>query len=328
MVNVEWRTISRSKKHEVSTKGDIRSKKTLVVLRTHLAVRGYRRITLSGNTKGVHRIVAETFIPNPKNLPTVNHKNRDKNDNSVENLEWASITQQNRHKSNPRYSRSSRPIWQCHPVKDHTEPRRRIRLFPSIKEAAESVSKSKTASSGICASIRGRTSKNGTLSFNAFRFSWMYEDNMDIDDESWRMIDPLHVNGMTGYKISSRGRVMSPRGRVSLPFGTKAEYPWVSIRSKNYLVHRLVALTFIDNPENKPVVNHIDSDKWNSRVDNLQWVTYSENTVHAVESGTVKNTKSVEQYTPSGQFVGRYVSTNEAIRCNRGMMDCYAWVDV
>lgn len=54
--------------------------------------RGYFKILLSKNkkqyTRNVHRLVAETYIPNPNNLPVINHKNEIKNDNRVENLEW------------------------------------------------------------------------------------------------------------------------------------------------------------------------------------------------------------------------------------------------
>lgn len=56
--------------------------------------KGYRYITFRKDGKQytlkVHRLVAEAFIPNPDNLPEVNHKNEDKTDNSVENLEWCS----------------------------------------------------------------------------------------------------------------------------------------------------------------------------------------------------------------------------------------------
>ena len=74
----------------------------------------------------------------------------------------------------------------------------------------------------------------------------------------------------------------------------------------NYLAHRLIALTFLDNQYNKPCVNHIDGDKKNNNVTNLEWCTYSENEIHSY--------KILNKIQPKGQNHrafkhGKYCST-------------------
>lgn len=62
-------------------------------------------------------------------------------------------------------------------------------------------------------------------------------------------------------------------------------YGMIKIRKKGYMVHRLVAETFLPNPDHKPVVNHKDLNRKNNDVSNLEWVTYSENSYHAASGG-------------------------------------------
>lgn len=113
------------------------------------------------------------------------------------------------------------------------------------------------------------------------------------------------VEGYEGiYQVSTYGRVKSLAREVTDLFGAKmieeriighcesSKYYTVSLYKNNAgestSVHRLVAKTFIPNPENKPCVNHIDGNKHNNHVENLEWVTYSENILHAYATGLVK----------------------------------------
>lgn len=95
-------------------------------------------------------------------------------------------------------------------------------------------------------------------------------------DEEWRELR----TGSGCYLCSSKGRVLSLCNR--LPKERKQQkskgYNYVSINGKNKRVNRLVANLFIDNPCGLPVVHHIDGNKENNDVSNLQWTTYSENT--------------------------------------------------
>ena len=100
----QWKTIKDFPLYEVSTEGRVRSNnnpKNPKLLKQGTSVNGYKTVALvkvkgSGNsqTKQVHRLVAETWIPNPDNKPCVDHKNCNPSDNNVTNLRWCT-TQEN-----------------------------------------------------------------------------------------------------------------------------------------------------------------------------------------------------------------------------------------
>lgn len=99
------------------------------------------------------------------------------------------------------------------------------------------------------------------------------------------------IPGTNGeYNISNYGRVKTAKtGRILSPAIDARGYERVCLfktnRNKRYKVHRLVALTFIPNPNNKGQVNHKDGNKRNNCVDNLEWVTNQENMDHSRATG-------------------------------------------
>lgn len=94
------------------------------------------------------------------------------------------------------------------------------------------------------------------------------------------------------YAISNHGRCYSfLRNRLINSAHNISGYLTLDLKRNTIKVHRLVALAFVPNPDNKPFVNHIDGNKLNPRMDNLEWVTHSENMQHASKTGLLSNTR-------------------------------------
>ncbi len=123
----------------------------------------------------------------------------------------------------------------------------------------------------------------------------------------------------TNYEVSDDGQVRNrTTKRVLKQQTSKDNYKTVSLsinkKQKNMRVHRLVALTYIENPDNKNIVNHIDGNRQNNLVSNLEWVTYSENTQHAIRIGLMLPTreKQVDQFDMNGNKIATYKSITDA----------------
>lgn len=115
------------------------------------------------------------------------------------------------------------------------------------------------------------------------------ETTEEIAGEEWR-----EIQGMPQYLISSLGRVFSKvSGKILKPcLNNKYFSIRIGRHGKWQRLHRLVALHFIPNPENKPHVNHINAVKTDNRLCNLEWCTPSENIKHAYNLGNFNQTGS------------------------------------
>lgn len=300
-----WKIVDNFSNYEISSFGNLRNKTTKHILKPSIKS-GYLCTSLRNNNgiikpMKIHRLVALNFIPNEENKYSVNHIDHNKSNNNLTNLEWATSHEQNNHKRKCKKEVqeliSSRPVWRI-----DKKTNEKIEYYKTIKFAAQWIFDNNLTSvkefncgnnikTKISAVAQGKR-------HTTFGYKWEYcnENENKYENEEWKIIPSIYINNIEGYKISNYGRVKNHKGRITQGTIHESGYIWVSIFPKNYLLHRLVAKVFIPNPENKEQVNHMDGNKENAFVNNLEWCTNIENQIHKFSSGLSNVTKKVVQY--------------------------------
>jgi len=116
------------------------------------------------------------------------------------------------------------------------------------------------------------------------------------------------------YWVSVCGKVLSTKRKKNIYINQRRNekgYLRVELDNSLYSVHRLVAINFIENSEKKPQVNHIDGDKENNHVSNLEWCTNTENYEHACKLGLNKNHRKPVEQMLNGKIIKVWKSTYE-----------------
>lgn len=241
-----WKMIDGYSRYEVSTFGRVKNKDG-VIMKTTPQNAGYIRIKMVndiGTKKNVrvHRLVCLAFLENPWNKPTVNHKDHNKWNNHISNLEWATIPEQNAH----------------------------------------------------------RTIVKST-------YNHLEKAPMD----TWVQIPKEFINTETPYYISANGKVKNKMGYISKGY-CKDGYISVTISSKKYPLHILMAKVFLPNVDNKPYVNHKDGNKENAKLSNLEWCTPSENSQHALKMNLLQYCKPIKVCDLHKNTITTYASIRQA----------------
>lgn len=148
----------------------------------------------------------------------------------------------------------------------------------------------------------------------------LYICNME---EIWKTIEDY-----PNYMVSNMGRVKAinwhreGKEKEMKPYTTYKGYLRLRLtkngKSKQFQIHRLVAEAFIPNPDNKPQIDHINTDKTDNRVENLRWVTNKENCNNPISKQNYskgnkgKKSVSILQFTKDGEFVRKWNSMSDA----------------
>lgn len=259
--------------YEISNFGNIRHLSKKKFLKPKFT-NGYHTIYIGNKHFSIHRLVALYFVKNPNSKYIVNHIDGNKINNHYQNLVWTTQKENVNHSvQNRLIFNFKREVWQ------YTTSGILVQKYKSVTEAANKMNCSRRLIDLVCnGNPRNKTAKG---------FIWKYPKEILQCD----LTTAKDINDFEFYQITINGDVYSKRTKRKMKLSQNQNgYLYVQFsvnnKKKNFYIHQLVAKTFIENPENKPFVNHKDFNKTNNHISNLEWCTYSENMIHALTKGS------------------------------------------
>lgn len=268
----EWKPLFQyEKNYLISNKGNIYSLITNKLLNSRLSKNNYYTIMLNDRKeKFIHRLVWSTFNDRSINKDKViDHINRIRTDNNIENLREVSISENCKNRNKIKQYR--------HEISRYSLNNELIDKWNNVDEICK---KNKFKKNWIISCCCGIIKK-------AYGYIWKYT-NYITDLTDFYDIKTNNNKKYSSYKINKKGQIINNNGKP-MRYSSNKGYCSIQLVSDNpnkqrstFFVHRLMGFTFLKNPDNKEQINHKDKNRQNNNIDNLEWVTPSENLTHAV----------------------------------------------
>lgn len=269
----EWRVIEKATNYEISNYGEVRNKTTNRILKQTFVgcyLAAGLRINNKTVTSLIHRLVATSFLACSDETYIVNHKDGIKTNNNVSNLEWVTLSENVKHAFRLGLNKTNK-----YKVSQYTLDGVFVKEYDSCVDVEKETGISNGHISSACRGKIGRKTAKG--------FIWKYSEYIAPEEqpEPEGKTLPEYPN----YIITKEGKVYNKQRKTYL-YRSNNNCSYVAITLGNgikrgiFRVHRLVASLYLENPHNYPEVNHIDFDKTNNNIENLEWISHSDNMKH------------------------------------------------
>ena len=295
----EWKFMRDNEEYKVSNFADVYSVKSNIILKPNLLHIGYYMIRVAVNKEKqdwlLHRLVYDTFIGMTDKNKVIDHIDRNKLNNHISNLREVTVAENNKNRD---------VNYKTTKINQYTLEGQFVKLWNSKKEIKEQTKYSYKQIKKNC--------ENKIAS--ADNFKWEYVDKIDVVNDTSEFV-PVKTDDdkiYSYYKINKNGDIINEKN-IKMKKSITCGYNCINLTSDNgilkfFKINRLVAITFLVNTNNYLVVNHIDENKLNDNVDNLEWCSHEQNMAHS--QGKKINQIDIK----TGQIIKTFDSISDAQR--------------